>query len=46
MRYERNKTVQRSADYHSKQCQLYKGPNNVIRENTMSVNYGAVEFIK
>ena len=32
MRHRRSETVQRSGNFHSKQCQLCKGSNNVSRE--------------
>ena len=35
MRYRGSETVQRSGDFHSKQCQLYEGRNNVSRENNV-----------
>ena len=35
MRYRRHETVQRSGGFHSKQCDLYKGPNNISRENNI-----------
>ena len=36
-RYKRRcETVQRLGDFQSKQCQLYKDPNNVSVEKTMS----------
>ena len=43
MRYGRNETVQRSENFHAKQCKLCKGPHNISREN--NVNYEAVKFI-
>ena len=35
MRYGRNKTIQGSGDFRSKECQLCKGPNNVYVQKIM-----------